>query len=63
MFNDWANGRGPRMRKSLLIGVASLCWAMWTLGMICLTMLQQKHTCSYSIMDVLAPTLGVATKA
>jgi hypothetical protein len=30
MFNDRANGRGHRMRKCLLIGVASLCWAMWT---------------------------------
>jgi hypothetical protein len=30
LFNDWANGMGPHMRKGLLTGAAALCWAMWT---------------------------------
>jgi hypothetical protein len=30
LFNDWANGMGPHMRKCLLTGGAALCWAMWT---------------------------------
>jgi hypothetical protein len=30
LFNDWANGMDPHMRKGLLTGAAALCQAMWT---------------------------------
>jgi hypothetical protein len=30
LFSDWVNGVGNRFKKILLMGVAALCWALWT---------------------------------
>jgi hypothetical protein len=47
LFNNWANGVGPQFKKLLLVGAASLCWAMWTSMTWCLIILWLKLICRY----------------
>jgi hypothetical protein len=31
LFSGWANSVGNRFKKIVLVGAATLCWALWTM--------------------------------